>query len=277
MALAYGSQAATLAPQLGWDVETTEAAIRQLEAAYATLNPLRTLTALEVIHLGEVRTLWGRPHRINGYYQLARPNPCVVQFYRMRPNPRTYEASIIPLGTTINGVQAFIKELWVKNDDNDTRELRLAGNPDGTIRHIDKTDVFVRADHFNKPPFRNINFSQLDWVEDEHGFRRWLPRQSRANRKAFNALCQATGADHLRWLMNRVYAEVCSQPEFANCRLVLTVHDALVYEIPQEKVEQFVRAALPVVTTRPPWASIDIPADVEVGARFGEMSKYRLP
>ena len=275
LALAYGSQAETLAPGLKWSVERTREAIAQLESEYATLAPLRQLTMMELIHLGEVRTLWGRPRRINGYYQLARPNPCVVQFYRMRPTPRTYEAHIIPLGTIANGVQAFIKKLFVVRQN--SKRLVLAGNTDGSIQHIDRTDVFVRAPHFNKPPFRNVNFSQLEWVEDEFGFRRFLPRQSRAGRQAFNAMCQSTGADHLRWLMNRMDTEICSTPEFEDCRLVLTVHDSLVYEVPYRKAKAFARAALPIMTKRPEWMNFDMPVEVEIGKSFGAMKEYVPP
>ena len=60
LALAYGSQARTLARQLGWSVEQTERAIRKLETEYAILKPLRA-TLREMIHLGEVRTLGAGP------------------------------------------------------------------------------------------------------------------------------------------------------------------------------------------------------------------------
>ena len=276
LALAYGSGAETLAPQLNWTVERTREAIECLENEYATLNPLRELTLLEMIHLGEVRTLWDRPRRINGYYQLARPDPCTIQFYRMRPTFRRYVARIIPLGSTKQGVQAFIEECYVERDDGRRGEVVLAGNPDGTIKHIDKNDVFVRAEHFNRPPFRNVNFSQIDWIEDEHGLKRFLPRQARGRRQAFNARCQSTGADHLRWLMNRMDRVVCSLPAFSDCRLVLTVHDSLMYEVPQTRVDAFIKAARPVMHRRPDWSSIDMKVDVEIGPRCGQLQKVKL-
>ena len=274
LALAYGSQADTLAPRLKWTVDRTRQAIENLEREYAVLKPLRELTFLEMIHLGEVRTLWGRPRRINGYYQLAQPKPCKVQFYRLKPTPRTYEADIIPLGVFRQGVQAFVQQCRRQRPD-DTWEVVLEGNPDGTVRHVDRLDSFVRAEHFNRIPFRNIGFSQINWVEDEYQLKRFLPKQSRGQRQAFNALCQATGADHLRWLMNAVDREVCRLPEFGECKLVLTVHDALVYEVPKQRQDAFLQAVLPVVRRRPDWATIDIEVEVEVGDRFGEMTTLK--
>lgn len=274
LALAYGSQARTLAPQLGWSVEQTQRAIRKLESQYATLIPLRELTLREMIHLGEVRTLWGRPRRMNGYYQLVQPGPITVQFCRTRPNPRTYVARVIPLGWFKQGIQVFVEECYVELDDGERGAVVLAGNPDGTVKYISKGDPFANADHFNGPPFRNLNFSQINWVRDEHGLRRHLAEQARASRQAFNALCQATGADHLRWLMNSVDREVCSRPEFLDCRLVLTMHDSLLYEVPQDRRDAFAEAAGAVVSRRPPWATIDMKADIEWGHRFGEMKKW---
>lgn len=273
LALAYGSQAETLAPQLKWTVERTREAIRSLEATYATLNPLKELTLLRMIHLGMVRSLWGRPRRINGYYQLAGTEPVTVRFRRLRPNPRTYRARIIPLGSTPQGVQAFVEECVVERGDG-RGEVVLAGNPDGTVRHVSRGDPFARADHFNRPPFRNINFSSIEWVRDEHGLIRYLPEQRRGLRQAFNALCQATGADHLRWLMNEVDAAI-GRSRLADCKLVLTVHDSLIYEIPEGRRAAFLRRVLPIVRRRPPWATIDVKVDVEVGARFGEMQKVK--
>jgi DNA polymerase I-like protein with 3'-5' exonuclease and polymerase domains len=274
LALAYGSQAETLAPGLKWDVDRTKKAIANLESTYATLGPLRQLTALEVVHLGEVRSLWGRPRRLNGYYQLARPNPVTIQFYRLLDGQRrTYQARIIPLGSLLIGVQAFVEECWIVDEEYGRHEVVLAGNPDGTIKHRSRSDPFTNAEHFNNPPFRNINFNQLEWVRDDLDLLRTKPRLSRAERQAFNAMSQATGADHLRWLMNSLDREVCSLPEFSDCTLVLTVHDSLVYEVPEEKATRFAAAARPVMSRPPYWSRIEMKVDIEIGRRFGEQEK----
>jgi DNA polymerase I-like protein with 3'-5' exonuclease and polymerase domains len=273
LALAYGSRAETLAPQLRWSVERTRQAIENLETEYATLGPLRELTLRRMIHLGMVRNLWGRPRRLNGYYQLAGTEPVTVRFYRHRPNPRHYLARIIPLGATRQGVQAFVQTCWVERAD-DRLETVLVGNTDGTLNYLSPGEPITRADHFNRPPFRNLNFAQIEWVKDEHGLIRYLPRQERGLRQAFNALCQSTGADHIRWLMNRV-DDALRRAGRDDCKLILTVHDSLVYEVPEGQKDAVIRLVLPVVRKRPPWATFDIKADVEEGQRFGEMKKIR--
>jgi DNA polymerase I-like protein with 3'-5' exonuclease and polymerase domains len=87
----------------------------------------------------------------------------------------------------------------------------------------------------------------------------------------FNAMCQATGADHIRWLMNNIDNEACGLPSFSDCKLVLSIHDSLIYEVPDQKIDSFLSAIAPIVRRRPPWATLDYDFDATVGKRFGEM------
>ncbi len=279
MRLGYGSTAASLAPSLKWTLERTKRAIDNLFRRYPTIPALKELTFKELVHLGEIRTLWNRPRRINGYHQLARPFPLTIQFVRRRTpdgesHVRTYRANIIPLGTYRQGCQCFIEQCYIY----ETKELVMKGNADGTVAYMRRGDAFVHAQisdrTFNNPPFANIPFSQIHWVQErDTGLIRHLPRQAKAERQIFNAIFQSTGADHLRLLMNSVDTEICLRDEFQDCRLILTVHDSLLFEVPKSKWRSFVRAAWPVLTRRPPWATLDIKIDGEVGIRFGHLKK----
>jgi DNA polymerase I-like protein with 3'-5' exonuclease and polymerase domains len=284
LALAYGSQARTLAPKLGWSEERTQQAINVLEETYATLKPLRELTMQEIIHTGEVYSLWNRPRRINGYYQLARPNPVRVSFYRLVPTPRTYIAEIIPLGTLSNGISAFVRRCLITDEFENEGTVVLEGNPDGTVRSANKRDPLVNPslyrykDHINKIPFRVIGFSQTNWVEEINpngttGPRHYLPTQERARRQAFNSRCQVTGADHLRWLMINIRQEVCQKPQFADCKLVLTIHDSLLYEVPHGLEKDFIKAIDPIMTRQPEWCDFNVKVKYEYGERFGDMTE----
>ncbi len=273
----YGITANSLAPQLEWTLEKTKQAIADLEAGYPMIPALKNLVFRQLTSTGEVRTLWGRPRRMNGYFQLSRPNPLVVQFVRRRtPSGRqlkhTYHAHIIPLGTYKQGVQAFIERCVCT----ESGQVVLEGNPDGTIKTIVKNDAFAHAaihEHFNSPPFANISYSTIQWVQEpDSGLIRWMPYQEKAHRILFNSIFQGTGADHLRWLMNNMDREVCVE-DFADCKLVLTVHDSLIFEVPESKATAFIETAMPVLTRRPKWATLDIKVDAEVGTKYGEMRK----
>jgi DNA polymerase I-like protein with 3'-5' exonuclease and polymerase domains len=271
LALGYGSKAPTLAPKLGWSVEQTKQAIKNLETHYATLNPLRELTRRELFQLGEVETLWGRPYRVNGYYQLAHADRLLVRFHRRLPTPRTYEAQVISMGTYSWGLQCLVLNCWYVHADESHGGCVLQSNENGELLHADMLDVFVRRNYFNTIPFRNIPFSTIDWVREENGLLHNLPRQESAFRMGFNAMCQATGADHIRWLMNNIDNEACGLPSFSDCKLVLSIHDSLIYEVPDQKIDSFLSAIAPIVRRRPPWATLDYDFDATVGKRFGEM------
>jgi DNA polymerase I-like protein with 3'-5' exonuclease and polymerase domains len=274
LALGYGSTADNLYRPLGWTLDQTRTAIKNLEATYATLNPLRELTLQEIKHTGEVRTLWGRPRRINGYYQLARPEPLTIGFYRKIGDKwQDYEADIIPLGTTRHAVQAFVHRAYRVIDNGKRGEIILSGDPaSGGLTHKSVWDPFANADHFNNPPFRNISFSQIKWVRDVNGLTRPLARQARVQRQALNSMCQGTGADHLRWLMNNM-DHLCHHPWYQDCQLILTVHDSLIYEVPDGKVEGFIQMARPIMQTPPPWCTININVGIETGKKYGDMTK----
>jgi DNA polymerase I-like protein with 3'-5' exonuclease and polymerase domains len=139
------------------------------------------------------------------------------------------------------------------------------------IEFIEEEDCFVSKDHFNRPPFRNLPFSQIDWVQEANGLTRHLGRQEHAERQAFNFLAQGCGADHLRTTMNAIDAEVCTLENFRDCRLVLSIHDSLVYEVPEAKAQAFITAITPVARRRPDWCDFDIEISVEVGRRMGEL------
>lgn len=285
LAFAYGAGPATLAPQLHWSIDRTADAIANIEKNYPSLLPLRALTWLEMIHFGQVSSLWGRPRRVNGYWQLAQCKPCTVRFWRARPTFREYEARIIPLGNTNphfeagvatggGSVQCFVEHCGIVREDK--LETVLEADPaTGRLIYAREKDPFVGAKHFNSVPFRNISFAQLRSVEldDEPGLRRSLPRQHRAARAAFNARCQMTGADHLRWLMNRAEAMVAERPDLAGCNLILTVHDSLLYEVPEPCRLVFCAAIERLVRQRPPWADLDMKADVEFGPKLGQLSE----
>ena len=71
--------------------------------------------------------------------------------------------------------------------------------------------------------------------------------------------------------MNAIDAEICTLEQFQDCHLVLTIHDSLVYEVPEAKAQEFIAAIVPVARRRPFWCDFDIEVSVEVGRRMGEL------
>jgi DNA polymerase I-like protein with 3'-5' exonuclease and polymerase domains len=279
LAPVYGIMPQSLAPQLGWSLEKTERAIANLNERYPVIGALKQLVHKQLVGLGMTRSLWGRPRRVNGYHQLAVPNPLVVQFVRRRtasgrPLVQHYHAHVISVGAWQQGTQTFLERCRCI----ESGEVVFEADPNTlTIKKMVSGDAYIYACNdsaWQKLPFANNGFSQMEWVQEKStGLLRNLPRQAKADRILFNAVCQSTGADHLRWLMNNMDGKVCSRDEFRDCKLILTVHDSLLFELPEHKWRAFIDAAMPILTRRPAWATIDIEVEAEYGARFGEMKK----
>jgi DNA polymerase I len=107
------------------------------------------------------------------------------------------------------------------------------------------------------------------YVETVFGRRLWLaeinspngPRRQAAERAAINAPMQGTAADLIKLAM--IATAEWLQRESMRTRLVMQVHDELVFEVPDPELER-VRAQVPDLMSRV--ASLKVPLVVEVGA-----------
>ena len=102
-------------------------------------------------------------------------------------------------------------------------------------------------------------------VRTHLGRRRLLPdldganpmKRAYAERIAQNTPIQGTAADLLKLAMVRL-----AEPVFPGIRMVLTVHDELVFEVPEERIDEaasLIKAAMESVAT------LDVPLVVSVG------------
>jgi DNA polymerase-1 len=87
-------------------------------------------------------------------------------------------------------------------------------------------------------------------------------------RQLFNHVAQGGTADIVKLMMIRC-KQLCSQ--YA-ARLLIQIHDELVFEVPDEQSIEFALQAQKLLS-EPPIAGFDIPIVVEpkIGKRFGEM------
>lgn len=117
--------------------------------------------------------------------------------------------------------------------------------------------------------------SEKGYVETLYGRRLYLPeinarngmRRKAAERAAINAPMQGTAADIIKRAMIDVDAWVQNQGD--NVRMLMQVHDELVFEIKEEKVEEIGQLIKELMEKA---ASIDVPliADVGIGDNWDE-------
>lgn len=120
------------------------------------------------------------------------------------------------------------------------------------------------------------------YTETSLGRRRYLPgitsqdwgKQSFAERCALNTPIQGTAADILKLALGRILA---SLPERPWLRPLLQIHDELVFELPESKVDE-ATAFIKLCMEQQPFSEFDIPvvADAAIGAKFGEMKELEV-
>lgn len=120
------------------------------------------------------------------------------------------------------------------------------------------------------------------YTETFLGRRRYLPninsqdrsKRSFAQRCALNTPIQGTDADILELALIRILAGL---PERLWLKPILQIHDELVFEIPQKKVDETVEFVKNCMEKRP-FDAFDIPiiAEASVGKKFGQMIEMEV-
>ena len=128
----------------------------------------------------------------------------------------------------------------------------------GIRNYISETTAFVREHGFTqtlfgrKTHFPNIRSSQQNL------------RQG-SERAAINAPIQGTSADLIKRAMNRIDGAL-ADAGLGDVRMLLQVHDELVFEVPEGQEEQAAAVVREVMArAAEPALSLDVPLDVEVG------------
>jgi len=117
---------------------------------------------------------------------------------------------------------------------------------------------------------------ELGYAETLFGRRRYLPEISSANfnvrqaaeRAAINMPVQGTAADIIKIAMNRIDAEM--ERRRMRSLMTLQVHDELIFECPQDELEEMRALALDIMPKAMEMA-IPLKVDTKVGRNWGEM------
>jgi DNA polymerase-1 len=119
------------------------------------------------------------------------------------------------------------------------------------------------------------------YVETIYGRRRYLPEirsrnpqvRSAAERMAMNHPVQGTESDIIKRAMIALYERMQDRdPAFAGAKMILQVHDELVFEVPKERAENLARSAK-MIMERMEKLSVPIVVDIRIGKNWGEMQE----
>ncbi len=148
--------------------------------------------------------------------------------------------------------------LGVERDEGKAIITRYFERFPGIRSYIDETTAFVREHGFTRTLFgRKTHFPNIR--SSNPNFR------AGAERAAINAPIQGTSADLIKRAMNRMPDALCGAG-LDGVRMLLQVHDELLFEVPEGKEEAAAAVVRKVMSdAAQPALSLDVPLDVEVG------------
>jgi len=164
------------------------------------------------------------------------------------------------------------------------RTLKFKAGLNVTMEQCEKVIANIKAGY---PALTRWQESAKDharaqrYTETWLGRRRYLPdivsrdwgKRSFAERCALNSPIQGSAADILKLALGRIIAGL---PERPWLKPLLQIHDELVFEVPEDRVNEAVEFIKACMETQP-FPDFDIPiiADAAVGARFGELNDFK--
>ena len=127
-----------------------------------------------------------------------------------------------------------------------------------------------------------LQVNEAGFVKNELGRMRKFPEikssqffvRAAAERQAVNFPIQSLAADVIKVAMINIHKELQATNYLlqADCRMLLQVHDELVFEVKEDKVEHYVKILKPLMEEAIK-LSVPIKVDVKVGDNWGEMTE----
>ncbi len=102
--------------------------------------------------------------------------------------------------------------------------------------------------------------------------------RAQAERMAINAPVQGTAADAMRIAMNEVYAYIKKGKKQDSVKMLMQVHDELVFEIEEKVLDKEIKKLKEImegVLTQEQTHGVPILVDVEVGDSWGDLEKFK--
>ncbi len=268
LGIVNGMSAKTLGERLEVDTETAKGYLERFDNAYPQVAAFTELMQQAFAISGTARTFEGRPRRITPHWWMV-TQPYVdlfvsyhnadklwVRAVPLRASRHTLTCHVLRVIDARHGSLREGREIY--ND----RQGRLST---AHYRFFQDDDLIFRL------PIRNVSWKLIRRVRtstEEASYEGC----DRVRRQLFNHLCQGATADVAKRMMIRSLP-VCRA---FGARLLLQIHDELVFEVPIGRVGWFVRRMRQVLEL-PPMPDFRVPIVVEpkTGSRFGELREVR--
>jgi DNA polymerase I-like protein with 3'-5' exonuclease and polymerase domains len=265
LAIVNGKGAHSLAKDLDCTVEEARGHLRAFDRAYPKLAAFEDMIYRQVALTDRTRTFLGRVRIVTAHrWMVARRKVRIPVTYK---GGDRYWLEVVPLEPGLRVVTSYVLRAWDAGTGRliyDHRRGRLARRP---YRLFDQHGLQYRL------PVRNWAWRSIRRVWSDGQEARYEGFDATA-RAAFNFICQGGTADVTKLMMLRS-GPLC---ERHGARLLLQIHDDLVFEVPRANAERFL-AEMTRELQRPPTPEFRVPIVVEAkrGVRFGELAEFPPP
>jgi DNA polymerase I-like protein with 3'-5' exonuclease and polymerase domains len=267
LAIVNGKGKETLSKDLGCGPEAAAGYLRQFDNAYPEVAAYREHLRWQVALSGTTETFAGRPRRSTAHWWMVTKSR-VRLFISYQGRDRLW-LDVIPLSPGLRTLTCFVVKVW----DADARS-KNHGKIIYHYRRGRRSSLPYRFFNPSQPlafrlPFRGIAWRSIRRVRYRHEEAIYYGLD-RTVRSLSNHVYQGGTADVVKLMMRRSQ-RICRQ---FGARLLLQVHDELVFEAPEGQWHPFTLAMKTTLEKRPilSWR-VPIAVEAKVGRRFGDLTE----
>jgi DNA polymerase-1 len=267
LGLVNGQGASTLARQLGCDKERARVHLEVFRRAYDDVDAFTRMIYDQIALTGRTATYLGRP-RTNTAQRLMVARHRVEIMVSFREGD-IYWLDVTPIQPRRRVLTCWIHRAWDAKYGPYRGELIY----DAALGPLKARDyrLYRWQGLQYKLPARNLSWRSIRRVRDASEEAQYEGFDATA-RSLFNHICQGGTADLSKVMMTRA-APYC---RWIGARLLMQIHDELVFEVPAASVDAFIRTVWRLLEL-PPCRGFPVPILVEPkrGVRFGSLRKVK--
>jgi DNA polymerase I-like protein with 3'-5' exonuclease and polymerase domains len=258
-----GQGPVSLAKALKCEVTAARAYLEAFEAAYPKEAAYKRLMYLGIAYTGQSVTFMGRVRTATAHrWMVTEPRVLLLVSYKRSD---AYWVEVVPLQPHLRVLTTYVFRAWNAR----VRPPRLLYDHRRGRLGARSYRLFADRDLLFRLPVRNWSWRSIRRVRGRGEEAEYQGFDATA-RSLFNAICQGGTADLVKLMMLRS-VPVCQDH---GARLLLQIHDELVFEVPTGIVGAFIPSMQDVLQLPPcPGFRVPIEVGVKCGDRFGELRK----
>ncbi len=264
LGIVNGMSSHALAKRLDTNLSIASQYLQAFTKAYPQVAAYKELTKHEFAITGESWSFAGHHRQITAHRWMV-TEPEVELFISYRGADKLW-VRVVPLRPNRHTLTCWVLSVIDAKYGSKNEGLEIYHDRDGRISQFPYR-FFNDSSLIYRLPVRNISWRLIRKVrtKEEEAL---YDGYDKTWRQLFNHVAQGGTADIVKLMMIRC-KQLCSQ--YA-ARLLIQIHDELVFEVPDEQSIEFALQAQKLLS-EPPIAGFDIPIVVEpkIGKRFGEM------